>query len=230
MQSSEDGRGNHAWRHIAGTHRGDGDDRREGDVKLRPQVAVWERKVPKGPGVTGLWRPVAAAQSTGPDPLQLAVAGDTLYTLVQNGNTLTGTLEAPSGGFGARGGAGGGPIEGTVDGNNISFKVGTTTYTGTVKASRLSCGERPRRGLVPPQHLRRITNRNPPSARCRMARIHRFQASVLAAHRRRSFCGELANNSKILSKPCTFARIDQHRFAMPVVSFVVPREPFGKTR
>ena len=41
-------------------------------VKLRPQVAVWERQVPTGTGVTGLWRPAAAVaaaateQSDGP--------------------------------------------------------------------------------------------------------------------------------------------------------------------
>src|SRR6478672_11057098 len=29
-------------------------------VKLRPQVAVWQREIPKGSGVTGLWRPVKA--------------------------------------------------------------------------------------------------------------------------------------------------------------------------
>ena len=27
-------------------------------VEVRPQIAVWEREVPKGAGVTGLWRPM----------------------------------------------------------------------------------------------------------------------------------------------------------------------------
>ena len=41
-------------------------------MKLRPQVAVWERAVPAGAGITGLWRPTAAVaaaatgQSDGP--------------------------------------------------------------------------------------------------------------------------------------------------------------------
>ena len=120
-------------------------------VMLQPQVAVWERKVPMGSGITGLWRPFAAAQSSSPDPMQLAVAGDTLYTLVQNGASLTGTLEAPSGGFGARGGAGGGPIEGTVDGNKISFHVGTTTYTGTLNGEQIELRRTtaPRPGAAP---------------------------------------------------------------------------------
>ena len=100
---------------------------------MQPQVGVWERKVPSGAGITGLWRPAAAAQSTGPDPLQLAIAGDTLYTLVQNGATPDRHTRSPELVVSARrGGANGGPIEGTVDGNKISFKVGTTTYTGTV--------------------------------------------------------------------------------------------------
>jgi beta-galactosidase len=93
--------------------------------------------VPTGAGVTGLWRPTAVVGSSGPDPLQLAVSGDTLYTLIQNGATLTGKLEAPAGGFGPGGGAGGGPIEGSVDGKNISFRVGTTTYSGTVNGEQI---------------------------------------------------------------------------------------------
>ena len=106
-------------------------------VALRPQVAEWERKVPKGAGVTGLWRPTSAPGSSGPDPLQLAVAGDTVYTLVQTGAKLTGMLEAPGSGFGPGGGAVGGPIEGEVDRNHISFHVGTTTYTGTVNGEQI---------------------------------------------------------------------------------------------
>jgi beta-galactosidase len=106
-------------------------------VTLRPQVAKWEREVPKGPGVTGLWRPTSVPGPSGPDPLQLAVAGDTLYTLVQNGGALTGRLEAPAGGFGPGGGAVGGSIEGTVDGKSISFRVGTATYTGTVNGEQI---------------------------------------------------------------------------------------------
>jgi len=106
-------------------------------VTLRPQVAEWEREVPKGPGVTGLWRPTSAPRPSGPDPLQLAVAGDTLYTLVQHGSTLTGRLDAPAGGFGPGGGAVGGSIEGTVDGKSISFRVGTATYTGTVNGEQI---------------------------------------------------------------------------------------------
>jgi beta-galactosidase len=106
-------------------------------VELRPQVAEWEREVPTGAGITGLWRPATVVGSSGPDPMQLAVSGDTLYTLIQNGGALTGKLEAPAGGFGPGGGAVGGPIEGSVDGKNISFRVGTTTYTGTINGDQI---------------------------------------------------------------------------------------------
>jgi len=34
-------------------------------VALRAQVPVWEREVPKGSGITGLWRPVPGGETTG---------------------------------------------------------------------------------------------------------------------------------------------------------------------
>jgi beta-galactosidase len=105
---------------------------------LRPQLAAWERVIPSGSGVTGLWRPTSSAGPNGPDPLQLAVAGDMIFTLQQNGNTITGSLEAPAGGFGPGAGAGSGQIvDGRTDGNNISFRVGTTTYAGTINGDRI---------------------------------------------------------------------------------------------
>ena len=110
-------------------------------VKLRPQVAVWEREVPTGTGITGLWRPAtagAAAQTGNP----MALAGgnvDAVYTFRQNGNTLTGSVESSGGGFGpGGGGAAGGPIEdGKIDGVNISFRSGATTYTGTINGEQI---------------------------------------------------------------------------------------------
>jgi beta-galactosidase len=104
-------------------------------VRLRPQVAVWEREVPKGPGITGLWRPtVAVADAQTGNPMALAGGGtDTVYTFRQDGNTLTGSVESSGGG-----GAAGGTIEdGKVDGSNISFRTGTTTFTGTVNGERI---------------------------------------------------------------------------------------------
>ena len=75
-------------------------------VKLRPQVPVWERQVPTGTGVTGLWRPAApvAAAATN-NPMALAGANaDMVFTLHQEGGALTGSLEsAAGGGFGGGG-------------------------------------------------------------------------------------------------------------------------------
>ena len=34
-------------------------------VTLRPQVAVWEREVPTGAGITGLWRPIPGGKQQG---------------------------------------------------------------------------------------------------------------------------------------------------------------------
>jgi beta-galactosidase len=92
-------------------------------VKLRPQVAAWEREVPSGPGITGLWRPTGAGQ---------------IFALRQDGNVLTGTVE----GSGGRGGGGGGdtPVaiqEGKVDGANISFTAANVTYTGTLRGDAI---------------------------------------------------------------------------------------------
>jgi len=109
--------------------------------KPRPQVALWEREVPTGAGITGLWRPVTAAgaeQTNNP----MALAGgnaDSVYTFRQNGNTLTGSVESPGGGgFGGRGAPSGGPIEdGRVDGSNISFHTGNTTYTGNINGDQI---------------------------------------------------------------------------------------------
>jgi beta-galactosidase len=105
-----------------------------GAVSLIPQVKVWQRTIPIGEGVTGLWRPVVQDGPSGPDPLQLAVSGDTLFSFVQKGSTLTGALEGPPAAFGP---ATTGAIQGTVEGSRVQFKVGTTTYEGSLTGDRL---------------------------------------------------------------------------------------------
>jgi len=108
-------------------------------VKLRPQVAVWEREVPLGAGLTGLWRPVMAANAApSGDPMMLASSNaDMIFSLRQEGGVITGYVEnAAPAGFG--GGSTGGPIEeGKIDGAMFSFKAGPTTYTGTIKGEEL---------------------------------------------------------------------------------------------
>ncbi len=108
--------------------------------KLRPQVAVWEREVPAGSGVTGLWRPepVAAAAGRGGGGFGMfGAAPGGIFTFRQNGDVLTGSVEGAAGG---RGGGGEMPVaieEGKLDGNNISFRAGGVTYTGTVKGDAI---------------------------------------------------------------------------------------------
>jgi beta-galactosidase len=105
-------------------------------VSLRPQVPVWERKAPVGSGITGLWRPVPGVGVTG---LMGFLVGDgsTVFSLSQEGSSLTGSVEGLGGGW-----FGGSdtptPIgEGKVDGNNISFKAGNSVYEGTLKDGQL---------------------------------------------------------------------------------------------
>ena len=95
-------------------------------VKLRPQVAVWEREVPAGPGITGLWRsaPVAARRR-----FRQPRHGQ-VFTFRQNGNALTGTVEGGGRGFGGGSDTPTAIEDGKVDGANISFSAGNVTYTG----------------------------------------------------------------------------------------------------
>ena len=67
---------------------------------------------------------------------------DMVFTLLQEGGALTGSLEsAGGGGFGGGGfggGAAGGPVQdGKVEGANISFRVGLTTYSGAMNGDRI---------------------------------------------------------------------------------------------
>ncbi len=104
-------------------------------VTLRPQVEVWEREVPVGSGVTGLWRPLPAAAATG--LLAFVVGnGSMVFTLHQDGSSLTGTVEGGGGFF--TGDETPSPIEnGKVDGTNVSFKAGNSTYSGTMSGERI---------------------------------------------------------------------------------------------
>ena len=105
-------------------------------VKLRPQVAVWEREVPSGPGVTGLWRPVLASGGPGDDFISMIVGVNTVFTLRQEGGKLTGTVEGGAGFFG--GDDVPSPImQGTVDADRVAFKSGNSDFKGAVKGDRI---------------------------------------------------------------------------------------------
>ncbi|MGD0050055.1 MAG: beta-galactosidase GalA [Bryobacteraceae bacterium] len=113
-------------------------------VKLRPQVAVWEREIPEGVGITGLWRAVTAAAGPG------GYGASQVFTFRQNGTSLTGTIEGDG-----RGGDTSIAIEdGHVDGPNISFKGANAVYTGTMKGDAIELqrtgGDTDRRGSRAP--------------------------------------------------------------------------------
>ncbi len=103
-------------------------------VKLRPQLAVWEREVPSGAGITGLWRPAPSGSSN--DFISMIVGTNTVFTIHQDGNKLTGTVEGGAGFFG--GDDVPTPIvEGSVSGDKVTFKSGDSAYIGTIKGNRL---------------------------------------------------------------------------------------------
>jgi beta-galactosidase len=104
---------------------------------LRPQVAVWEREAPSGSGITGLWRPMPATGSVSGLPAALVGNGTMLFSLRQNGNNLTGTVEG-AGGAGFGGNDAPIPIEdGKIDGDQVSFKASSSTYSGILKGDRI---------------------------------------------------------------------------------------------
>ena len=94
------------------------------EVKLRQQVAPWERAAPKGSGATGLWRPQQDSASQ-------------IFILRQDGNTLTGTAEGVSGDWAGGVDAPAPILDGKVDGSSVSFKVGNATYAGTLKGDHI---------------------------------------------------------------------------------------------
>jgi beta-galactosidase len=105
-------------------------------VTLRPQVAVWEREIPTGSGITGLWRP-EPQPAGGNEILAYFAGGNSVYSLKQDGSALSGTVEGTGINF-----TGGMDVpaplaDGKVDGSSISFKAAGNSYTGTVKGDRI---------------------------------------------------------------------------------------------
>jgi beta-galactosidase len=105
---------------------------------LRPQIAVWQREVPKGEGITGLWRPVKMeGGAPGADFIEMIVGGtNSVFTLRQQGGKLEGAVEGAGGFFG--GDDVPNPIiSGIVDGDRVEFKSGNSTYKGALKGDRI---------------------------------------------------------------------------------------------
>ncbi|MGA8044529.1 MAG: beta-galactosidase GalA, partial [Terracidiphilus sp.] len=105
-------------------------------VNLRPQIAVWKREVPKGPGITGLWRPVPEAEGPNAGFIAFILGGNSVYTFRQEGGKLTGTVEGSGGFFG--GDDVPVPItDATIDGSRVAFKSGISSYEGEVKGDQI---------------------------------------------------------------------------------------------
>jgi beta-galactosidase len=103
----------------------------------RPQVGIWEREAPVGPGITGLWRPISRTDEGGGLLALLLGGGNLLFTLKQDGSALTGTVEGTGSDF-----VGGDDVtipveEGKMDGPNISFKARNATYTGRLNGDQI---------------------------------------------------------------------------------------------
>jgi beta-galactosidase len=107
------------------------------EVALRPQVEAWEREVPMGSGITGLWRPIAGSGGATGLLAFFVGNGTMVFTLRQDGNKLTGSMEGAGGGFFGGSDAGIPITDGKVDGKNVYFKAGNNTYSGTLEGDQI---------------------------------------------------------------------------------------------
>ncbi|HEY1575720.1 MAG TPA: beta-galactosidase GalA [Terracidiphilus sp.] len=105
-------------------------------VDLRPQVAAWEREVPKGSGITGLWRPAPLGKDAA-EAMEFLGGANTVYTFQQESGKLTGTVEGASVNF-----TGGSDVPapismGKVDGDQMSFQVQNNTFKGSINGDTI---------------------------------------------------------------------------------------------
>ena len=102
-------------------------------IELRPQAGIWQRPIPKGEGITGLW---VATSEPGTGLAASALGSPRIFTLTQEGSKLTGTVEGPGGWFG--GDDGPAPVrDGIVEGDHVSFKSGINVFEGNIKGAGL---------------------------------------------------------------------------------------------
>jgi len=109
---------------------------------LRPQVPGWEREVPSGPGISGLWRPLPARPEGSGLLAMILGSGNILFSLKQEGGNLTGSVEGTGGGFFGGSDAPTPITEGKVDGPNVSFKAGNSTFSGTLQGDQIELERR----------------------------------------------------------------------------------------
>lgn len=107
-------------------------------VALRPQVAVWEREIPVGEGVTGLWRSVPQSTTGNQLAAMLVGGGSMVFTLWQRGSSLTGTVENPIGGFFGSGDKATPITDGTVQNGQVRFTAGISEYEGALENGELA--------------------------------------------------------------------------------------------
>jgi beta-galactosidase len=102
-------------------------------VDLRPQVGIFQRPIPQGEGITGLWVTVSEPVSG----LAVAALGwPRIFTLRQEGGKLTGTVEGSGGWF--SGDEAPVPVrDGVVEGDHVSFKSGINVFDGKIKGGEL---------------------------------------------------------------------------------------------
>lgn len=102
-------------------------------IDLRPQVISWERPVPKGEGITGLW---SSASDAGAELGSSAAGSPRIFTLTQKGSKLTGAVEGSSSWFTVDDG----PVpifDGVIEGDHVFFKSGINVFDGKIKGARL---------------------------------------------------------------------------------------------
>ncbi len=125
-------------------------------VQLRPQIAVWKREIPQGPGITGLWRPVPAPEGGNADFIARILGGNSVFTLRQDGAKLAGTVEGSGGFFGGNDL----PVpivDGSIEGSHVAFKSGINSYVGEVKGDRIEL----QRTVAIPWHMPKPVKEDP---------------------------------------------------------------------
>jgi beta-galactosidase len=114
-----------------------------------------------GSGITGLWRPLPNTGDATGFIASINARGETLFTLRQDGSSLTGTVEgSDSDEFGAKNE----PLpieEGKVEGDSISFRLGRNMFSGTVKSDRIELLQKADSALQPPGTLNTSAVRRP---------------------------------------------------------------------
>ena len=102
-------------------------------IELRPQVAIWQRHIPKGMGITGLW---IAMPDSGTGMAASFLGSPRIFTLTQDSGKLTGTVEGSGGWFGSDDA----PVpvfDGVVQGDRVAFKSGINVFEGKIKGDQV---------------------------------------------------------------------------------------------